>query len=161
MPFALGIAGIVLIITGVRGTVTGTNPSLTTLLESEFTGSGNYIYWLIAILVLGSIGYVKKLQGISTAFMSLVCVVLFIGIWKKNNSVFSQAISGLTNSSPASVSLASTIAATNADTSAALQSGLLATQSPTLTETIQPNSSLSTGNNELQTEMATLTEQIS
>lgn len=103
MPFALAIIGIVLIITGIRGTVTGTNPSLTSLVKSDFTGQGNYIYWLVAILLLGSLGYIESLKTLSRAFMTLVVIVLFIGVWKKNPMFFTNAVSGIVGAIPLTV----------------------------------------------------------
>jgi hypothetical protein len=87
MPFALIIIGVVLLIAGIRGQL----GNLASLIKSDFTGSGNYIYWVVAILVVGSIGYVKKLQPISDAFLALVLIVLMLA----NKGFFSQFMSGL------------------------------------------------------------------
>jgi hypothetical protein len=87
MPFALLIVGIVLLSAALRGQA-GT---LFSTLKSDFTGSGNYIYWVVAILVVGSVGYVKKLQPISDAFLGLVLIVLFLS----NKGFFSQFMSAL------------------------------------------------------------------
>jgi hypothetical protein len=88
MPFALLFVGIILLVAGLRGQI----GNLTSLIKSDFTGSGNYFYWILAILVVGSIGYVKKLQPISDAFLTLVMVVLFLS----NKGFFSQFMNGLT-----------------------------------------------------------------
>ena len=74
MPFALIIAGLVLTISGVRGT----QDDLLTLLRGDFTGQNNFIYWVIAILIIGSLGYIKSLEPVSRAFLALVLVVLFL-----------------------------------------------------------------------------------
>ena len=77
MPFALLIIGLVLLIASVRNTTSGPN-GLFALVQGEFTGPNNFLYWMTAILVIGFIGYVPKLKPLSTAFLGLVVVVLFL-----------------------------------------------------------------------------------
>lgn len=74
MPFALLIIGIVLIVAGVRNT----QGILFTLLKGDFTGNGNFIFWFVSILLIGSIGYIEKLKPLSTAFLVLVLMALFL-----------------------------------------------------------------------------------
>lgn len=78
MPFLFGIIGLVLIVSGVRGTVAGTNPNLVSLVQQDLTGKPNYIEWMFAIGVIGAIGYIDSLKTLSRAFMTLVVVVLII-----------------------------------------------------------------------------------
>jgi hypothetical protein len=81
MPFALLIIGAVLLISAARGTVqTGPNggPGLFTLLESDFTGQDNFIFWFVAILIIGAVGYIQKLRPFSVALLALVIIVLFL-----------------------------------------------------------------------------------
>jgi hypothetical protein len=82
MPFALIIVGVVLLITSVRNTygVTQANgqPGLGGLLQKDFTGTGNFIFWLVALLIIGAVGYIPKLKPISTALLVLVILVLFL-----------------------------------------------------------------------------------
>jgi hypothetical protein len=105
MPFALLIVGVFLLIAGVRNT----QDTLFSLVKSDFTGTDNFIFWFLAIVIIGLIGYVPKLKPVSTAFLGLVIVVLFL---KKGNSSgsgggffaqFTSAIKG-TQSTPASPS---------------------------------------------------------
>lgn len=82
MPIILIAIGGLLIATGIIG-----NPSeLWALLQGDFTGPNNFIFWVLAILILGSIGYVKELQGFSRTFLALVIVVLFL----HNKGFFAQ-----------------------------------------------------------------------
>jgi hypothetical protein len=74
MPFALLIVGVFLLVAGVRGT----QNTLFALVKGDFTGTDNFIYWLLAILIIGAIGYIPKLKPISTGFLVLVIVVLFL-----------------------------------------------------------------------------------
>lgn len=85
MPFALLIIGIFLLVAGIRNTAgPAANPtSLFGLIHGDFTGPDNFIYWFLAIVIIGAIGYIPKLKGISTGLLVLVVVVLFL---KKGNT---------------------------------------------------------------------------
>lgn len=81
MPFVLLIIGAVLLISAARGTTQqgqGGGPGLFTLIESDFTGQNNFIFWLLAILAIGAVGYVPKLKPFSVGFLTLVIIVLFL-----------------------------------------------------------------------------------
>lgn len=74
MAFVLLIVGAVLLISAVKGT----SSDLFTLLQGDFTGSNNFIYWAVAILLIGALGYIPKVKPISVAFLGLVVLVLFL-----------------------------------------------------------------------------------
>ncbi len=74
MPFALIIIGLALLVSGVRNT----QDDLYTLIEGDFTGEKNFIYWTISILVIGSIGYIRPLRPVANSFLVLVVIVLFV-----------------------------------------------------------------------------------
>lgn len=74
MPFALMIAGFVLLIAAVRNT----QDELFTLLKGDLTGPNNFIFWIVSILIIGAIGYIPKLKPLSVAFLTLVIIVLFL-----------------------------------------------------------------------------------
>jgi len=74
MAFALLIIGVVLITAGVRNT----QSQLFQLVQGDFTGDSNFFFWFVSILIIGAIGYVKALKPISTAFLVLVILVLFL-----------------------------------------------------------------------------------
>lgn len=82
MPFVFSISGVMLIIAGVRGKTS----DLMLLVKSDFTGQPNYFEWMIAIFLVGAIGYVKELSTISRMFMFLVLA----GLLYKNQQVFSE-----------------------------------------------------------------------
>jgi hypothetical protein len=82
MPFALLIAGIVLTVSGVRGT-TG---ELTQLVKGDFQGDKNFAYWMVSILAIGAIGYIEDFRPLSRMFLVLVVVVLFLS----NRGVFAS-----------------------------------------------------------------------
>ena len=74
MPFALLIIGIFLLVAAVRGK----EGDLFTLLRSDFTGENNFIYWAVAILAIGMLGYIPRVKPISVALLALVMVVLVL-----------------------------------------------------------------------------------
>lgn len=100
MPFVLLLIGVWLLIAGVRNTAgpSSTPGTLFALLHGDFTGTDNFAYWFIAIILIGAIGYIPKLRSLSTAFLVLVLVVLFL---KKGSSTgfgggfFDQFLTGL------------------------------------------------------------------
>lgn len=100
MPFALLIIGVWLLIAGVRNTAgPASQPgTLFYLLQNDFTGPNNFAYWFIAIILIGAIGYIPKLKPISTAFLTLVVVVLFLKRGDSNGvggGFFSQFLAGI------------------------------------------------------------------
>jgi hypothetical protein len=94
MPFALLIIGLFLLIAGVRNT----QDQLFGLVSGDFKGQENFLFWLIAILVIGALGYIPKVKPLSTAFLVLILLVLFL---KKGNpsgvggGFFSQFLSAV------------------------------------------------------------------
>lgn len=82
MPFALVTIGLLLVITGFQDTYKQTGAQV----AKDFTGSGNFVYWLIAIGVVGAIGYNKTLQPFSRALMALLIIVIFLS----NKGFFAQ-----------------------------------------------------------------------
>ena len=74
MPLVLIIVGIFLIASAIRGN-TG---DLFALLKGDFTGPGNFAYWLLAMLILGAVGSVEKLKPMASALMGLVVLVLIL-----------------------------------------------------------------------------------
>lgn len=86
MPILFGFAGILLIVAGIRNTVVNGNPSLSSLLKDDFTGNPPFWKWLMAIMLIGAIGYIPNLAPISRAFMALVIVVFFLS----NGGVFTE-----------------------------------------------------------------------
>jgi len=112
MPFALLIIGLVLVIAGVRNTQSGTG-GLFTLVHGDFTGQNNFIYWFVAIIIVGLLGYVPKLKPLSTSFLVLIILVLFL---KKGNAsgagggFFQQFTNALGNTNTAGSSATPTLA---------------------------------------------------
>ena len=86
MPILFGLFGLILIVAGVRGRITQGTPSLVSLLKDDFTGTDPFWKWMLAILLIGSVGYIPNLRPISRGFMALVIIVFLIS----NQGVFTQ-----------------------------------------------------------------------
>lgn len=89
MPFVLLAIGLVLFVAGIRGT----NGTLWGLIKGDFTGTNSFLVWIAAIAVVGGIGYIPKLRDLSTAFMTLLLLVLVLS----NRGVFAQLSSFVQN----------------------------------------------------------------
>jgi hypothetical protein len=97
MPLLFIGTGLVFILTGVKG-----QPGeLWQLFQGDFTGKNNFIYWMIAMLVLGALGYIEQLKNLSRLFIVLVLVVLLLD----NRGFFAQLqsfINSTQNAAPSS-----------------------------------------------------------
>lgn len=82
MPIFFGVIAILFIVAGVRGQST----ALLALIKSDFSGQPNYFEWMIAIFIVGAIGYIKELSTISRMFM----FIILLGLLYKNKQVFSE-----------------------------------------------------------------------
>jgi hypothetical protein len=74
MGLPLLIIGLLMVITGGRGTYAQFGSQV----ASEFQGPNSFTYWLLAIGILGAVGYIKPLQKISRLLMALVLIVIFL-----------------------------------------------------------------------------------
>lgn len=95
MPFALVTIGILLVITGFQNTYA----QLGSQISKDFTGPGNFTYWVLALGIVGALGYNDTLKPFSRAFMALIIV----GIFLSNNGFFAKlnpAIVSGTNTKP-------------------------------------------------------------
>lgn len=74
MPILFISSGLVLLLTALKG-----DPAkLYELIQGDFSGQNNFTYWVVAILVLGGLGYVQQLRSLSRLFIALVLVVLLL-----------------------------------------------------------------------------------
>jgi hypothetical protein len=82
MPFILIIIGVILLVTAIQGTTT----NLGHMLAGDIFGSQGYLYWFLAIISIGAVGYIKPLKPASDAFLVLLLLVLFLA----NGGVFAK-----------------------------------------------------------------------
>jgi hypothetical protein len=110
MSFVLLVVGIFLLVAAVRDK----QDDLFALMKNDLTGQSNFIYWFVAIMAIGALGYIEKLKPISTALLALIILVLVL---KKGNpslpggGLFQQLTQGLksTATAPAAPSQSQTI----------------------------------------------------
>lgn len=128
MPFALIIVGIFLLVAGVRNQ----QAQLFSLVKGDFSGPNNFVFWIVSILIIGAVGYIPKLKPISTGFLVLVVLVLFLTKGNPNNvgggffGQFSSALNGTTGGASSTNSL-SNLAAQNQANIDSLKQQILAT----------------------------------
>jgi hypothetical protein len=106
VALVLVAVGIAFVIAAIRGTLQGTpqNPGLLDLLYSDFVGPNNFFVWIAAIGLVGAVGYVKPLRGVSDAFIVLIIIVFILAANKGGKDFFSsfnnQLVKGTANASP-------------------------------------------------------------
>jgi hypothetical protein len=82
MPFVFAIVGIVFLIAGVRST----SGELLALLKGDLLGEQNFVYWIVSILLIGSLGYIDSFRGFSRALLVLLLIVLILAEDKKSGA---------------------------------------------------------------------------
>jgi hypothetical protein len=87
MPFALVLIGLVMIVTGAKDTYKQFGDELI----SDFTGPGNFTWWIASVGAVGAVGYIPQMEKLSRAFMALVIISMLIS----NRGVFSKLTAGL------------------------------------------------------------------
>lgn len=97
MAFVFLIIGAVILTSGVRGT----QDDLFKLVQGDFdpslqqAGQSSFIPWILAILIIGALGYVKQLRSLSHGFMALVIIAMILKAYKVNPNLFQQFNSAL------------------------------------------------------------------
>lgn len=74
MPFALTFAGLIMIVVGAQNTFR----QFGTQLRKDFTGPGNFTWWIASLGAVGAVGYIPKLRPVALGFMTLIIIVLVI-----------------------------------------------------------------------------------
>lgn len=85
MPLFLILIGLILVISGAKGTT----KELASLLKDDFAPTDSNVsfgVWIIAIVMVGALGYIPKLKPLSNAFL----VLLFVGLMLSNRGFFAQ-----------------------------------------------------------------------
>lgn len=99
MPLALVLAGLVLFIATIRGSLHDDHETgLFDLLKKDFTDpQGNFLMWILAIGLVGSVGYVKQLRPVANAFLVLILIVFILAANKGGRDFFSSLLSQMRN----------------------------------------------------------------
>lgn len=93
MPFVMLLFGATLAISAYKGTT----EDLFALLQKDFTGDTNFLYWMASVAGVGLIGYVPGLQN----FSRLIFILLLIVVLVSNKGIFAQFAMALQTSSSA------------------------------------------------------------
>lgn len=111
MPFALVTIGLLFIVTGFQDTY----KEFFTEVEGDFTGQDSFIYWLVSLGLLGSLGYVDQLKTFSRASMALLLIVMFLankgGVFAQFNQEIQQGSTAPVNAPGANLPAASSAGA--------------------------------------------------
>lgn len=87
MPFIFLLVGLILLIVGIRGT----QKELLSVIVDLFTGPNNLTFWALAMIAVGSFGYIPQLRKLAIGLMVLILVSLVLS--KQNQDFFNQFIS--------------------------------------------------------------------
>ena len=85
MPILFLFIGIMLIISGAKGTT----QELGALIKEDFApsdGSVSFGAWLVALLLVGAMGYIPKVKPLANSFI----VLIFVGMMLSNTGFFKQ-----------------------------------------------------------------------
>ena len=83
MSLALIFAGILLLVASVRDK----QADLFTLVKGDLTGANNFVEWILALVLVGALGYIPKLRPLSVALLALILLAIFL---KKGQGFFEQ-----------------------------------------------------------------------
>lgn len=82
MPFVLIVIGVTLLVAGAQDT----QGKLFALIQGDFVKRPSFIPWIVALLVIGMLGYIDAIRSLMRAFLGLV----IIGILLSNRGFFAQ-----------------------------------------------------------------------
>jgi len=100
VPLILIALGVALLVASIRGTLQSSdpqNPGFLDLLYQDFVGSGNFFAWIVAIGLVGAVGFYKPLRPVSVAFMVLIIIVFLLAANKGGKDFFSSLGNQLLN----------------------------------------------------------------
>jgi hypothetical protein len=86
LPLLFIALGVFFLIAAVRGG-DHLETALTTI-KGDFTGENSFFVWMIALFVVGAIGYVPKLKPFSVAMLTLVLLSIFLSNSNGENGGF-------------------------------------------------------------------------
>jgi len=72
MGIALTVTGIILIITGAQNTYGAFGNQL----RGDFTGTNNFTWWFLALILVGMLGYIPALRSFSRWFLALILIAI-------------------------------------------------------------------------------------
>lgn len=96
MPFALVFIGLLMIVTGARDT----QCAFATQVKSDLVGTNGFIWYLVALGMIGLLGYVQALEKFAKAFLVLVIIAMILAQQKNGAQGFFTALSAALKAGP-------------------------------------------------------------
>ena len=96
MPIILGMMTAIVLVTAIKGN----QADLLKQVKKDFTGSGNFLVWILAIVLIGAIGYIPQFRAPSKLIIALVLIVFLVA----NKGIFANLQEALKNTTWASQS---------------------------------------------------------
>lgn len=90
MPWAFIVVGALMCILAVKSD--DSLHQFASTVSGDISGNSGFIKWIIAIVIIGAVGYLPDMEGLSTAFL----VLLVISFVLSNSGVFQKAQEALT-----------------------------------------------------------------
>lgn len=85
MPWAFVVCGALMCILAVKQDNSLHN--FATTISGDVSGNAGFVKWIVAIVVIGAVGYLPDMEGLSTAFLILLVIAFVLS----NNGVFKKA----------------------------------------------------------------------
>jgi hypothetical protein len=108
MPFALVLIGLIMVVTAAKGT----HVALGTQLTKDFTGPGNFIYWFVAIGVVGAVGQIPKGEKLANPFLVLLIAAMLLAQSRNGRAGFFKGFMDAIKQGPVASPRESTTGAT-------------------------------------------------
>lgn len=115
MPIALLVVGLLIVVAGIKNNAA----ELESTIVGDFSGAGSFWYWIVAVIVIGAVGYYQPAKTVSHLFLGLIVLVFLIS----NNGVFAQIQSAIEHPTPAKAPTAPTSTDTKTSSSSSKSSG--------------------------------------
>lgn len=95
MAFGILFLGLIFLVAAYQNT----QDELFALLKQDFTGSGNFISWVLAFVFLIALGNIKAIRPITDAFLVLVLIALILAQYRQKDlfASFVQQVKDGTN----------------------------------------------------------------
>ncbi len=87
MPYAILAIGLVLVVSAFQGTTAALGKEL----RDDFTGPGNFFFWIASVVAVGAVGYYTPAQRFAKLFLVLILLAMVLS----NRGVFAQAHTAL------------------------------------------------------------------
>jgi hypothetical protein len=83
VSLALIFAGVLFLAAAVRSS----QDDLYGLLKKDLTGSNNFLQWVLALALVGALGFIPKFKPFSVSLLALILVAIFL---RKGTGFFDQ-----------------------------------------------------------------------